>query len=213
VEEHFGLRPQAIVHPEMRAELFDGRSSPPADVDQAKPFFLCAATNEPRKNIRAAIEAFLELRASGRIGESELVLAGDAGWKNGRVLQLLAQTPEGWIRQLGYVSNSELAWLFKHCQAFLFPSFYEGFGMPVQEARVLGARVVCTDMPELREAGDDFCQYVPPTVAGIQEGLAKAWEMPGGVPSKPYDRSAFQREVDQFAKLFLGQSRKNGPNP
>lgn len=198
-----GARIAGVIHPELRAALLDAKPARPPALQGDAPFFFCAATNEPRKNMALSIEAFLTAKERGLIGDARLVLVGDAGWKNDAIRQRLERSGRDMVSHLGYVSNDELAWLYRNCQAFLFPSIYEGFGMPVQEARCLGARVVCSDLPELREAGDEHCRFVEPELESLVAGLADA-VVEGEPGAKVYDREGFAREVDAFARLLFG---------
>lgn len=203
LREATGVVAAGVIHPEMRASLLDAIPVRPSGLRSEAPFFLCAATAEPRKNMALSIEAFLTARERGLVGEASLVLVGDTGWKNDALRIHLAQAGGKVACHLGYVTNEELAWLYRNCQAFLFPSAYEGFGMPVQEARCLGARIVCTDIPEIREAGDDHCIYVQPDLENLVSGLAKASNSEKAV-FKVYDRDAFGGEVESFAQQLLG---------
>lgn len=96
-----------------------------------------------------------------------LVLAGERGWKDGPIASLV-QSGGARIRALGFVDDEALAVLYNGADALVFPSSYEGFGIPVLEARACGTRVVTTDLPELREAGGDDAIYVPPTSHALQ---------------------------------------------
>jgi glycosyltransferase involved in cell wall biosynthesis len=73
--------------------------------------------------------------------------------------------------------------LYAEADALVFPSLYEGFGMPVLEARIAGTRVVTSDIPELREAGDEHVIYVKPTFEGIQAGILHAIGLPKPPPA------------------------------
>jgi glycosyltransferase involved in cell wall biosynthesis len=76
-----------------------------------------------------------------------------------------------------------MPFLYAGADALIFPSLYEGFGMPVLEARACGARVVTTDIPELREAGDEYVIYVQPTLEGIKAGILRAMDLPKPPPA------------------------------
>jgi len=78
------------------------------------------------------------------------------------------------LHSLGFVDDDLLSALYTGADAFVFPSSYEGFGMPVLEARACGTHVVTTDIPELREAGGRDAIYVPPTIDGIKDGIIRA---------------------------------------
>jgi glycosyltransferase involved in cell wall biosynthesis len=83
----------------------------------------------------------------------------------------------------GYVPDELMPVLYAGADALIFPSLYEGFGMPVLEARACGARVVATDIPELREAGDEYVIYVQPTLDGVKAGIMQAIGLPKPPPA------------------------------
>jgi glycosyltransferase involved in cell wall biosynthesis len=83
----------------------------------------------------------------------------------------------------GYVPDEMMPILYAGADALVFPSLYEGFGMPVLEARACGARVVTTDLPELREAGDEYVIYVEPTLEGVKTGILQAIGSPKPPPA------------------------------
>ena len=133
--------------------------SPPAApiCQQGDDFFLSVGTLEPRKNQHFLIDVYGEYRRRGGAA-IPLLLAGGPGWLMQDFDQKLRSSP--WaadIHLLGYVSDAELAWLYQNCLANLYPSLYEGFGLPVLEGMAMGAPVVCsnrTSMPEIvGEAG------------------------------------------------------------
>lgn len=174
IESAFGLESFAIVPPAV-----SGLFRPPDDGMMAQilakhqlrpPFFLSVATREPRKNLRSLVRAFLTLKADGTLADHQLVLVGGAGW--GRPARMKDLGPATAIRLLGFVADDDLPSLYGACEAFVFPSLYEGFGIPVLEARACGAPVIATDIPELREAGGVDTVYVAPTPAAIQAALA-----------------------------------------
>jgi len=136
-------------------------------------FLLSVATQEPRKNLYNLIEAFLLLKKNYSYSSLKLILVGPKGWKS-KKLKALMQQPEAIdIRVLGYVPNEDLPSLYGAAELFVFPSLYEGFGMPVLEARACGTRVVTTDTPELREAGGENSIYVGTDASSIVDGILK----------------------------------------
>lgn len=110
------------------------------------PYVLSVATDEPRKNLIAAVEAIRILRSRG--SELELALVGQSGWGD-------QVTPEPGIRRLGYRPAGELPALYRGAAAFCYPSRFEGFGMPVVEAMACGTPAVCSTDPSLDEAAGD----------------------------------------------------------
>lgn len=133
-------------------------------------YLLSVATLEPRKNTKLLIEAFVELRKSGYLTEVSLILVGTYGWNSREVIKLIENNSNA-IKHLGYVKEEELPLLYSGAEAFIFPSLYEGFGMPVQEARACGCCVVTSDIPELREAGGSGAIYIKPTKDNIKKAL------------------------------------------
>lgn len=147
------------------------------------PFLLTVGTRAPRKNLASAVAAVQLLKAHGKLINYQLVMAGGEAWnRSNRTVEQGGGAD--WIKPLGRVSDVTLAALYAHAEAFVFPSLYEGYGMPVIEARTLGCRVVTTDSPELREAGGATTTYVAPTPEAIAAGLELALAQPAPAPVK-----------------------------
>ena len=145
------------IHPRFDAD------GPTADMNG--PYLFTTATIEPRKNLETLLEAFALARA--RRPELQLVIAG-AGPTLDR---------DG-VRALGYVGDDELPPLYRGAEAFLFPSLFEGFGIPVVEAMACGTPAVVSSHPSLDEASDDAAVRVEPCdpeaiVTGIEQALAQ----------------------------------------
>ena len=122
---------------------------------QDKKYFLAVGTLEPRKNLITAIQAHAAL--PGRVRkEYPLVLAGLRGWENStldKVLYPLAQS--GDVRVLGYVPDEHLPAMYSGATAFVYPSLYEGFGLPPLEAMACGAPVIASNRASLPEVVGD----------------------------------------------------------
>ena len=126
-------------------------------------YVLAVATIEPRKNLDRLAEAFASLNP----GPSELRLVGAKGW--GRV------HIDRSVRQLGVVTDVELARLYRGARCFAYVPLYEGFGLPVLEAMASGTPVVASDIPPLREVAGEAAVYVDPfEPAAIARGLREA---------------------------------------
>jgi glycosyltransferase involved in cell wall biosynthesis len=136
------------------------------------PYLLAVATWEPRKNLELLLNTFLQMKESGELAKHRLILVGGRGWKDVRLAKLVGAAKH--VLPLGYVPDTDLPLLYAGADAFVFPSIYEGFGIPVLEARACGATVVTTDIPELREAGGPNAIYIEPTAEGIRQGLRLA---------------------------------------
>jgi glycosyltransferase involved in cell wall biosynthesis len=168
------------------------------------PYFLSVSTLEPRKNLGALIEAVLQLHAAGELSDMGLVLVGQQGWKNGRLLDALARARSVGVRivQTGFVPDEWLPPLYAGATAVVMPSLYEGFGMPVLEAKCCNARIVTSDIPEIREAGGVGPIYVQPSVDGIKQGLRAAAMLPRGddVPDPCIGQgAAWEQEGERLA--------------
>lgn len=171
------------------------------------PYFVAVATIEPRKNLEALLAAFLQLYASHSIADIGLVLVGQQGWKNSRFTKIIAQARVLGVRIVttGYVPDTALPALYNGAIAMVMPSLYEGFGMPVLEARYCGAQVVASDVSEIREAGGDGVIYIEPTVDGINQGLLKALKTPTFSNRSQFDTprvSSWHEEGTKLANLL-----------
>jgi glycosyltransferase involved in cell wall biosynthesis len=131
---------------------------------------LAVSTREPRKNLPALVEAFALLRRERP--ELTLALAGLSGWED-RPLEA-----EG-VRLLGFVSDDELARLYRGASAFAYPSSFEGFGMPVVEALACGTPAVVSSHASLNEAcGDAALRADPEDAEAFAAALGQALDAP-----------------------------------
>jgi glycosyltransferase involved in cell wall biosynthesis len=113
---------------------------------QYQRFFLFVSTLEPRKNLCNLLGAFAEYRQTNPQG-MPLVLVGHEGWQSGDIhQQVMALEAKGWVKYLGYAPQNDVLKLYSGARALLFPSIYEGFGLPVLEAMQSGTPVMtCKD--------------------------------------------------------------------
>ncbi len=135
-------------------------------------YSLCVATIEPRKNIEALLSAYEALPQALR-NRYPLVLAGDRGWRSESIHRRIDQGQrQGWLRYLGYVSEVELPLLYSGARGFVFPSLYEGFGLPVLEAMASGLPVLCSNYSSLPEMASGVALLVEPEdVGAMTEGI------------------------------------------
>jgi len=120
-------------------------------------FILSVGSIEPRKNLIGLLEAYSKLSVEIK-KEYKLVLAGFKGWENKEIMALIEKNQEN-IHYLGFISDQELSIVYNLASLFVFPSFYEGFGLPVLEAMACGTPVVCSNSSSLPEVGGDAVVY------------------------------------------------------
>lgn len=128
-----------------------------------QPFLLSVGTIEPRKNLLTLLKSYESFR---RQSEQPLqwVLVGKKGWKNESFFQALEVSPfRGDIILTGYTERLELPVLYSMARIFIYPSLYEGFGLPVLEAMSCGAPVLISNSSSLPEVGGDAACYFDPT--------------------------------------------------
>jgi glycosyltransferase involved in cell wall biosynthesis len=162
VASTLGVSPERIhvAYPGVR-DVF--RSDGPA-ADLGSPYVLTVATLEPRKNLQTLVEAHRMLG-----GELVLAVAGSEGWGE----QPLLDDPR--IRRLGFVDDAELARLYRGAALAVYPSRYEGFGMPIVEALACGCPVVASAHRSLDEAsGAAALRAKPDDPAGIAGAIEQA---------------------------------------
>lgn len=128
------------------------------------PYFVVVSTVEPRKNHLLLLNIWRELAA--RLGEQtpRLVLVGSRGWENEQVIDMLERCPPiaKHVFRVTRLSRQGLAWLVRHAQALLMPSFDEGYGLPVVEALGLGTPVIASDIATFREVAGDCATLLSP---------------------------------------------------
>ena len=124
-------------------------------------FVLFVGNNNPRKNLDRLIRAFDRARERGRIPH-HLVIAGEQGWKFDpeEILRMVHHRDA--VRFIGFVPDEDMPALYSAADLFLFPTLYEGFGIPVLEAQLCGTPVLTSNGSSLPEVGGAGCMYVDP---------------------------------------------------
>lgn len=126
--------------------------------------YICSvATLEPRKNLSYLVEGFWSFRRNfpEAASDLQLVLVGSQGWKNQTLISLIKQNPQN-IVLTGYVSNEDLDLLYANALALVMPSHYEGFGLPIAQAREAGVPVITCANSSMPEASCLDAVYVRP---------------------------------------------------
>ncbi|MBL6076905.1 glycosyltransferase family 4 protein [Belnapia sp. T18] len=134
-----------------------------------EPYFVCLGTIEPRKNHLLLLHVWREMadRARALPGTPpppKLLVLGRRGWENENVVDLLERCDmlRGIVQEVGTPPDAEVSRLVANATALLFPSFVEGYGLPVAEALSLGTPVICSDTAPLREVGGTVPEFLDP---------------------------------------------------
>jgi glycosyltransferase involved in cell wall biosynthesis len=152
-------------------------------------FLLAVGTIEPRKNLSALVDAFEEVTRMRPEKDLQLVVAGGAGWLSDSIFQRIGQSSaRARIVLTDYLEDDDLRVLYSSCRALVYPSIYEGFGLPPLEGMACGAPVIASNIPALGEVlgqaalffdplrSDDLAQKILQLVndEGMQRGLSLA---------------------------------------
>jgi alpha-1,3-rhamnosyl/mannosyltransferase len=159
------------------------------------PYLLCVATTEPRKNLRRLVRAFERL---SREEAPLLVLAGAAGWDEGFGRFLVESDAHPRVRNLGFVPLGHLPSLYHFASAVVYPSVYEGFGLPVLEAMCSSAVVVTArlrSLPEDLVAG--LLDFAPYDTEGMASALRAALRLTAD------ESAAYRRRCRSQAEALL----------
>jgi glycosyltransferase involved in cell wall biosynthesis len=177
-------------------------------------YFLFFGSIEPKKNIGRLLEAYLSTDI-----DMPLVLIGARAWKAEQELALLQHRPPGdrRVRQVEYVTQRTLGALIGSARAVVFPSLYEGFGLPVLEAMGLGTPVLTSREGSLPEVAGDAALFVdaydPVDIArGLErlaadDGLCAELSTQGLARAKAFDMAAYGGRVAAMYARVLGQRR------
>lgn len=135
-------------------------------------YWLAVGTLEPRKNLQLALRAFMQLPQRQRQA-CPLILVGMKGWNTGPLEQQLQPLiSSGEVRQLGYLSRDDLAVVMAGAKALIYPSVYEGFGLPPLEAMACGVPVIASNVSSLPEVvGDSGILIDPHDVDGLSDKM------------------------------------------
>lgn len=132
-----------------------------------EPYFLFVGTIEPRKNIPTIVKAF-DLFKKQYGGNEKLVLAGGLGWRYKKTIESINNSPyKNDIVLTGYCSALEKEYFYKNAIALLFPSLYEGFGLPILESFSLGTPVITARNSSLEEVGGVYAEYIDDALDSI----------------------------------------------
>ena len=178
-------------------------------------YVLCVSTIEIRKNHLYLVRIWQELMRSGRTNLPKLVFVGKWGWEIDHLQELLHQTNylDGMVKVLNGVSDSMLASLYRNSLFSVYPSFAEGWGLPIGESLVLGKPCISAGVTSMPEVGGKLVRYVDPV--DLATGLAAVTRL----LDDPADLQAWSGRIEaefrprawtEFAEELLGASRALG---
>lgn len=124
-------------------------------------YFLCVSTIEPRKNIEALIATYMQLSKATRM-QFPLVLAGGFGWHCDQLRSSIKGLENEGVKHLGFVSQDVLPLLYNGARCLVYPSFYEGFGLPVLEAQASGTPVIASNTSSIPEVASATALLLDP---------------------------------------------------
>lgn len=169
-----------VIHPCIDYEVFNKKNAHKAEIAQQirkkyslkEKYMLYLGTLEPRKNIKRLILAYSHLVEKNAVAP-ELVIAGGKGWKYQDIYKTIKEKKlESRVKILGYVEEKDAPVIMGNAMFFVFPSMYEGFGMPPVEALACGTPVMAGNAASLPEALEENAHYVDPfSVKSIYKGL------------------------------------------
>lgn len=205
----------SVIYPGLTQNIAPGGKSRDALSKYNLPpnFILFVGTLEPRKNIVRLIEAYHILNSKLKIQNSRLVIVGKNGWGYREIFAKVKELQlEDKIIFLDYVADEDLPSLYNSAACFIYPSLYEGFGLPVLEAMVCGCPVVTSNTSSLPEVADGAAILVNPNdaneIAGalnkllINEPLRQELKKQGLERAKNF---SWEKTAQEILKILCGR--------
>ena len=179
-----------------------------------KRFALFVGTIEPRKNLIALVEGVKEYRERTH-DDLHLVLAGAWGWKSHDLRRRLwKRDTQGWIHQLSYVDPRDLPALYRSAAVTVWPSIYEGFGLPILESMASGTPVITSHTSSMSEVGGNAAIYIDPynrrDIADALRGLLGSSTLQMQLKTLGLERAktfTWQKAASETLKVFVNATR------
>lgn len=162
------------------------------------PYILSLSTLEPRKNIDHTIRCFFQLIQQEKIQDLNLVLVGTKGWRYDKIFAEISSNSilKDRIILTGYVADEDLAAIYSGALAFVYPSFYEGFGLPPLEAMQCGVPVITSNTSSLPEVvGDAGIMLDPKDADQLCHSLLQLYNQPS------WRQSMSRKSLEQVKKF------------
>ncbi len=184
VLQRFCANKELKMPPAVAAPLAPGLPAiQPGPRPMARPYFVIIGTIEPRKNHWLLLQLWRQMVEKMGSAAPRLVVIGQRGWECENVVDLLERCAqlEGVVVEKPYCSDAELITYLHHARALLFPSFAEGYGMPLTEALAIGVPVIASDLSVFRETSGDVPEYANPLDGRRWEDLIVEYTRPDSV--------------------------------
>ncbi|WP_425291178.1 glycosyltransferase family 4 protein [Spirosoma linguale] len=174
-------------------------------------FVLAVAQHRKNKNLDILIRAFSKLKKGGQTTTpaSLLVIVGSQDSETNFLVQLANELGiSDQVLFLSSLADAELAWLFEHCRLLVLPSSVEGLGLPVIEGLHYNCRVICSDIPTLREVGGEQCDFFSlegDAVTNLERTLTRVWNSPRRIHKEDlrFDKRAISDQYISFYKSLV----------
>jgi glycosyltransferase involved in cell wall biosynthesis len=173
----------------------------------AEPYLLCVGTIEPRKNLRRLVTAFERSSRREDARDHLLVFAGPQGWDNDFARFVSDSEACSRIRMLGFVPIEHLPSLYHFASAVVYPSLYEGFGLPVLEAMACSGIVLTSSTTSLPEVIGDGLTFDPHDINAIAAAISHALSM------STQEQSSYRRRCRSRAELLLARATETASIP
>ncbi len=193
LQRYYGVD-AAVIHHGVEQQFFEI-----AKKREPKDYLLCASTTHPHKNLERLLRVYAQARDL-----PPLAITGVRGFA-AREIEALAGDR---VKITGWIPRQELYELFRCARGFIYPSTFEGFGMPVLEAMAAGVPVACSDIPPLREIAGDTVEYFDASNdQEIREALLKLAS--GSLPTEAAQRRAAEFSWEKTARETLDYLSKS----
>jgi glycosyltransferase involved in cell wall biosynthesis len=161
-------------------------------------FLLAVGTLEPRKNLAILVGAFNQIAHAQPGSDLQLVIAGGDGWLSGPLFEAIEKSPaRARIVLTDYLHDHDLRALYSSCRAFVYPSIYEGFGLPPLEAMACGAPVIASHIATLIETLGEAPRFFDPR--SPEELAAAIAEMTGDDVRREHHARAGLEQAQKFS--------------
>lgn len=163
-EQERSVPPTKVIPLGYEGGISDNPNLPLPDAQKIPPYFVTIGTVDPRKNHTLLLNVWSRLIQQHGENCPKLIILGKRGWASDPILHALDHDPklQRHVMHSGQVQDGDLFQLMRHARAILFPSFAEGFGLPLSEAMVLGTPAICSDIATFREIGGDIPEFIDP---------------------------------------------------